>query len=192
MGSIQQYLETLGIKNYPNLSTVLSQFKQKSLKRGDFFLEEGKTAKFIVFLTKGKIRHFYNIDGKEYTRWVSLENNFVTAFTSFVRQVPSLEYLECLEDCELLAIDRASFYQLKDNFPEINKLWVQSIEDEMIGYEDRVLQLITADSEKRYLDFLAKYPQHAREVPQKYIASMLGMEPRHLSRVRNKLANKRK
>ncbi|MFK7935406.1 MAG: Crp/Fnr family transcriptional regulator [Saprospiraceae bacterium] len=192
MQILHSYLSALGIPIRPALAEQFNKFRLFSYKKGELLLVEGKIARSISFIVKGKVRHFYNIDGKEYTRWVSLENNFVTAFISFVRQIPSNENLECIENCELLSISRDEFYQLKADFPEIQTLWVQSLENEMIGYEERVRQLITTDSEKRYLDFLESYPLHAQQIPQKYIASMLGIEPRHLSRVRKKLAEGRK
>ncbi|MCB0642314.1 MAG: Crp/Fnr family transcriptional regulator [Phaeodactylibacter sp.] len=192
MDKLLSYLENLQIPVSAELSTALQGFKSTTFKRGALFVREGRIANQMAFITKGHIRHFYNIDGNEYTRWVSLENSFVTAFASFVTQQPSKENLECIEDCELLVMERQAFFQLRDTYPQILQLWISSIEYEMVGYEERVCQLITTDSEKRYLDFLERYPVQAAQVPQKYIASMLGIAPRHLSRIRKKLAQGRK
>lgn len=192
MQALESYLVNHHVPLSPELREAFFNFKPQEYKKGDLFIRENQIAQHIAFIVKGKIRHFYNIDGKEYTRWVSLQNNFVTAFSSFVSQRPSKENLECIEDCELLSMTYSEFYAVKANFPEIQQLWTLSLEREVVGYEDRVFQLITTDSEKRYLDFLEKYPIHAIEIPQKYIASMLGIAPRHLSRVRNKLAKRKK
>ena len=192
MNELHLYLQNLGLGISPDLKDAIQKFKRHKYKRGDYLLREAQTAKRFSFMPKGKVRHFYNLDGKEYTRWVSLENNFVVAFASFVSQKPSQENLQCIEDCELLSIGREEFFSFKEQFIEIQKLGTLSLENEMIGYEDRVCQLITIDSEKRYLDFMQKYPLHALEIPQKYIASMLGIAPRHLSRIRNKLAASKK
>ncbi len=192
MKALESYLSNIGIPVSPELRAQFQLFKPKMYKKGDFLVREGQVARSVSFIMKGKIRHYYNIDGKEYTRWVSLEHNFVTAFTSFVRQTPSQENLECIEDVELLTISQEDFLVIKRDFAEIQQLWMLGLENDMIGYEDRVFQLITTDSEKRYLDFLQKYPLHAVQIPQKYIASMLGIAPRHLSRIRKKLASGRK
>lgn len=192
MEALESYLQDHGVVISPEIREAFQIFTLQHHKKGTLWIREEQIAKRIAFILKGKIRHFYNIDGKEYTRWVSLENNFVTAFSSFVSQRPSQENLECIEHCELLSTSREAFYTIKAKFPEIQQLWTLSLENEIVGYEDRVFQLITTDSEKRYLDFLEKYPQQAQEIPQKYIASMLGIAPRHLSRIRNKLANRTK
>ncbi len=192
MEALESYLQSYGVVVSPALREAFQIFQPQRHDKGTIWIRENQIAKRVAFILKGKIRHFYNIDGKEYTRWVSLENNFVTAFSSFVSQRPSQENLECIEHCELLSTSREQFYAVKDKFPEIQQLWTLSLESEIVGYEDRVFQLITTDSEKRYLDFLEKYPKQALEIPQKYIASMLGIAPRHLSRIRNKLANRKK
>ena len=192
METLESYLQTHGVVVSPALREAFQIFHHQHYDKGTLWIRENQIAERIAFILKGKIRHFYNIDGKEHTRWVSLENNFVTAFSSFVSQRPSQENLECIERCELLATSRDKFYAVKAKFPEIQQLWTLSLEAEIVGYEDRVFQLITTDSEQRYLDFLEKYPQQALEIPQKYIASMLGIAPRHLSRIRNKLANRKK
>ena len=192
MNELELYLQNLHINVHEDLKDQILAFKKCTFKKGDFIIREDQIARNIYFIVKGKIRHFYNIDGKAYTRWVSLKNNFVTAFASFVHQQPSLENLECLQDCELLAISQEKFQNIKNTSPQIQQLWTTSIENEVVGYEYRVYQLITTDSEKRYLDFIEKYPHFVMEVPQKYIASMLGIDPRHLSRIRKNLAQKGK
>ncbi len=189
MHILKKYLENLGIIISEDLAESLTIFKPVKLDKGSYFHKEGFVCKKIAFISKGKIRHYYNIDGKEHTRWVSFESNFVTSFASFINQYPSFDNLECIEPCELYVASKEEFYILKELFSEISQLWTLSLEKEMIGYEHRVFQLISNDAEKRYLNLLELYPQFIREIPQKYLASMLGIEPRHLSRIRNKLAS---
>ena len=190
MQILKEHLESLGVTVTEQLAEKLSVFKYIQLKKGSFFQKEGSVCKRIAFLKKGKIRHYYNIDGKEHTRWVSFENSFVTSFTSFINQQPSFDNLECIEPCKLWTVSKKDFLALKDAFSEISRLWAHYLEKEMIGYEHRVFQLISNDAEKRYLNLLELYPQFVREIPQKYLASMLGIELRHLSRIRKKIVLK--
>lgn len=188
MKEIREYLEQLGGKVSPQLEARFSVFEEVKLAKGDYFLRQGDICKKMAFLTKGQIRHFYDVDGKEVTRWVSLDNNFVTSFASFVSGRPSLENLVCIEDCEMYLCSKEAFMQIKAEFPSMTQLWIMAIEQEMVGYEYRVFQLISGSAENRYLDFLKEYPRFVKEVPQKYLASMLGIEPRSLSRIRKKIA----
>jgi CRP-like cAMP-binding protein len=188
--AIATYLQAMGIHLSPELRRQLGEFRLRIMTKGDYFVREGQTAQSLAFVLRGKVRHYYTIDGKEFTRWVSLSGNFTAAFKSFVEQTPSKSNLVCLEEVEMLWIGRDEFFGTLLAYDEIQRFWMRCLEAEMIKYEDRVTQLITADSTARYLNFVANYPAHAQQVPLKYIASMLGVEPRHLSRIRRNLARR--
>ncbi len=189
MEIIENYINRHGINLGDNCRDALCHYSIKKLKKGDFFIKEGAIATHIGFIISGKIIHYYNVDGKELTRWVSIQNNFVTAFISFINGSKSLENLACIEDVEIILYDKNYFQNTLMLFKEIELLWKQTLETNMIGYEHRIYQLITTKAEERYLNFRKTYPWFEKEVPQKYIASMLGIEPRHLSRIRKKLSS---
>lgn len=188
MKEIREYLEQLGGKVSPQLEARFSVFEEVKLTKGEYFLRQGDICKKMAFLTQGQIRHFYDVDGKEITRWISLSHNFVTSFASFVSERPSLENLVCIEDCHMYLCSKEAFMEIKAEFSSMAQLWTMALEQEMVGYEYRVFQLISGSAENRYLDFLKEYPRFVKEVPQKYLASMLGIEPRSLSRIRKKIA----
>ena len=190
MHEVQAHIESLGITVSPELSRALEGFDRRTLARGEYFVREGEVATSIAYVVGGSVRHYHTIEGREYTRWVSLAGSMMAAFPSFVERVPSPANLVCTEATELLCLDRAPFLRLRNEYEGIKQLWMRSLEREMVKYEHRVTQLITTDSTERYLSFLDNYPEHVRRVPQKYIASMLGIEPRHLSRIRKKLASR--
>lgn len=48
-------------------------FKLKKIKKGDFFLEEGKICKQVGFIKKGIVRYYINDDGRERTYSFSKE-----------------------------------------------------------------------------------------------------------------------
>lgn len=185
---VASYLEGLGIPVSTPLREELRRFAYRRFRKGAHFVRAGARAESIAFVLSGQVRHYYLLDGEEYTRWVALSGSFTVAFKSFVQQVPSYANLECTAPTELLVLDRATFFGLVERFDAMRRLWISSLETEMGRYEDRVTQFISADTSARYVDFVHHYPRHAREVPIKYIASILGVAPRHLSRVRAKLA----
>lgn len=189
---IAAHLQASGIPVPAALNERLRGFRSQSFARGEYFVKGGAYAKTIAFVLRGQVRHYYRVDDKEHTRWVALAGSFTVAFKSFVGQVPSRASLVCIAPTVLLVMQRADFYALLDEFDAMRRFWIHCLEVEMGKYEDRVTQLITADSTDRYLEFVRDYPVHAREVPLKYIASMLGVAPRHLSRVRARLRSGRK
>ncbi len=52
--------------------------------------------------------------------------------------------------------------------------------------EGKRKKIITTTYEEQYRNFVAAYPQIIQQVPQYYIASYLGLTPKHLSRIRKR------
>src|SRR5690606_26804679 len=80
--------------------------------------EEGKIARHIYFINKGIVRLYYTKDGEEITAFIFREHLFASSYDSFLRQAPSIQTLETLEDCELLEINYNEMQQLYDALPK--------------------------------------------------------------------------
>jgi CRP-like cAMP-binding protein len=159
----------------------------QSLTKNSFFIREGQICNRVAFVESGILRHFYYTEDKiEVTRWVSLKNTFSTSFASFIRDTPSHENIQAIQDSIILTISKKDWQTLCDQYPTFHEIWVKNIESLYIGMEERVFSLIALQAEQRYEFLCNTYPEFIKEVPLKFIASMLGMEPRHLSRIRNR------
>jgi len=94
--------------------------------------------------------------------------------------------MQALTDCELYAIGKDSYFALHDQIP----LWTE-IEKRFILkcftiIENRVFSHLALSAEERYEIFFQQNKELFNQVPLQYIASMLGMTPETLSRIRNK------
>ncbi|REC44246.1 hypothetical protein DRF67_18140 [Chryseobacterium pennipullorum] len=58
----------------------------------------------LFFLEKGLVRSFYQKDYKEINTEFFFENEFFTAFTSFLTQEKTNLYFQCIEQCNLISI----------------------------------------------------------------------------------------
>ena len=65
----------------------------------------------------------------------------------------------------------------------MQQLWTNELEQLCIGYESRIHNLIAANAQQRYLWLLQHEPRFLKEVPNKYLAKIIGVTPRHLSRL---------
>src|SRR5882724_586091 len=95
------------------LERITSYFKPKSAKKNDILLHEGNVSKEFCYVCTGGIRTFF-IDkkGREKTRYVMLDNQIGTTLSSFISQKPSFEFIQAIDDTELLAISHQDFYHL--------------------------------------------------------------------------------
>lgn len=190
---VSNHFKSLGFPISNELETELSVcFQPQSLEKGEYFHEVGKVCEKIAFVSSGMVRHFYEIDGEEYTRWVSLSNTFATSLHSFIHQTPSIDSLQCIAECSLYTSDHTDFDRIKNKFPVMQSIWSSALEQEISKYHNRVLLFISNNAEQRYLNFMNSHPRVVLEVPQKYLSSMLGIDPRHLSRVRKSISKSKK
>src|SRR5215212_39058 len=82
--------------------------------------EEGKIAKELYYIVKGLVRLYYTRNGEDITGYIFREGLFASSYDSFLRQVPSIQTLEALEDCDLLVISYNRLQKLYDELPKMH------------------------------------------------------------------------
>ncbi|MEM9936439.1 MAG: Crp/Fnr family transcriptional regulator, partial [Bacteroidota bacterium] len=96
--------------------------------------------------------------------------------------VPSELYIDALEDSLVLVSEK-----VMDVKPDFKR-----IVNRMDTLQKRVIMLLSASASERYEDFIKTYPDIVQRVPQKMIASYLGITPQALSKVKRELYEKDK
>ncbi|GIV34937.1 MAG: cyclic nucleotide-binding protein [Chitinophagales bacterium] len=163
-------------------------FKPLTLKEGRFLVEKGEVCNRIAFIRKGFMRAFYEInDEVEVTKYIQPKHTLITAFTSFISRQPSEEYIQALTDCDLWVIDYKSMQHLYAKYPKWQELGRIIMEQIYQYMEKRILSFLTLNAEQRYKSLLEENPRLIQDVPLRYIASMLGITPETLSRIRQKV-----
>jgi CRP-like cAMP-binding protein len=168
---------------------IISLFKERIYKKGDFFLEEGEVCKQVGFLAKGLMRYYINNDGEDKTYAFSQENGYVCNYESFLPQSPSSKIIQALEDCTVFVI----------SFDDLQILYANVIEGERFGriaIEAVFVQLLqdfnsfyTETSELRYEKFIKNHADLQQRISQYHIASYVGVKPQSLSRIRKRIAH---
>lgn len=71
---------------------------------------------------KEVFRVHYLIEGKESTRFFGCENIFISSIPSSITQQPSIEYVEALENSELLMLLFQDLQKMYDRFCKCDRL----------------------------------------------------------------------
>jgi CRP-like cAMP-binding protein len=185
--AVQNYIQSIVDFTDQEMEEIMSHFKHMSIPAGEYFVDEGIVCKNIGFITKGYVRTYYEINEQEVTTMVLTKHNIVTAHTSFTLQRPSMSYIQAITDCEFLVMSAESMQELYDRFPKWERLG-RLITEQVYGYMDsRVVDYLSLSPEDRYRKMLENDAKILKNVPLRYIASMLGITPETLSRIRNKV-----
>jgi CRP-like cAMP-binding protein len=165
--------------------------KYKKLKKKQFILQEGEVCQYETYILKGCIRLYYiDKEGVETILYFAVEDWWVSDLTSFMDQKPSNQFIETLEDCELLQIDYRSKMQLFEKVPKFEKYYRLLVQRALGVLQQRLYSSVSQTAEERYRAFTEKYPQIVQRVPQHQIARYLGVSPEFLSKVKSSLYKK--
>ncbi len=184
----------LYIKNYfavPSnfVNQIAGLFEMQKLSKDEFYSKTGKHCQKLSFIQSGFIRIYQYADGKEITQWVSSQGDFITDLSSLVFKTPGRWEIQTLTDCNLYTITQSNYNKIDQIVPQWKELEKMFIAKCFLTLEDRVFSFLSMTAENRYLYLLKNKPELFNQVPQIFIASMLGMTPETFSRIRKKISS---
>ena len=141
---------------------------------------------FIAFVNSGVIRHYHLKNGKEITCDITLKNSFITDFKSFTQGTPSNYNFQILKNVDLLIIKKKELLELYNNYKNIQSLGRIMAEQVAIRAIDMAMTLSSDKPEERVEKFIIQRPDLFQEVPQRYLANLLGISAESLSRIRGR------
>lgn len=168
------------------LDDIVSRFKKQQVKKGEFLLREGDTCKDLVFVQEGCLRLFYITKEVEISVWFAFKNSSAIDIYSFISGKPSIYFLQAIEDTEVLYLPKTELLELYETHPKMQEMMRNFWEDAVLNLIDRFTALQRDSADQRYLDLLSK-PAFMQKIPQKYLASFIGVTPTSLSRIRKNI-----
>lgn len=165
-------------------TALLSEFKRRQLAREELWLREGQVCRRLAFVESGLLRHVRSTEGEELTRWATLPGQYALNFPSFTTGAPSEDHIVATMPTVVYELDRDRWQDWRQREPQLQAFWVATLEYLLVCFEDRVFSLISGDASSRYAYMMNRYPDFLLHLPQHFVADLLGIAPRHLSRIR--------
>ena len=181
------------ISQYINLSEedfkqFVKPFELKVFKKKEVVLKEGDHCLFEGFVLSCCFKIYYlNENGFEQTLYFAVDGWWITDIDSLINNVPSILNIEALEDSEVLMITKKDKEHLYESMPQVEKLFRIMNQKSSVALQRRILSLTGKTADKRYLEFLEKYPGLEQRITQQQVASYLGITHEFLSKIRKKL-----
>lgn len=186
MLKVKKYFENIGFSD-ADLEKIVNSFELQKFKKNDFVVEEGKTSRYMGFVETGMFQYYVIQDGEEKTNYVSIENTFFASVLSFISETPSLENVKALVDGSISMISKTNLKMLLNEIPAFKDFYIGLLESSLCGIDASRYDLIVLTAEQRYEKMLKNEPHFLQQIPLQHLASMLGVTPRHLSRIRGKI-----
>jgi len=166
---------------------IASSFEEMHLKKGDYFLKAGNICRKMAFVSSGYLRMYDIAEGKEITLWIASSNKFVTSLSSFVFEKENFWYIQAVTDCTLYVIGRQNHFELGKKQPKWLEFDNLLLAHSFALLERSMFSQLHTTAQQRLEKLLEEEPSLFNHVPLQYIASMIGIAPESLSRLRKKL-----
>lgn len=185
---IKSFLNSFQVLTSDEITQFESLLVKRYLKKGTFFISEGKCSKEVAFINTGILRSFYTTEsGEEMTYCISFPNSLMTAYSSYITGQSTIENIQAVVDTELLIIQKHDIDKLQESSPNWIRFSKIMAEMQYLELEKRLFVFQKDKAKKRYIDLLENQPGYVQKIPLQYLASYLGITPRHLSRLRKEI-----
>jgi CRP-like cAMP-binding protein len=165
----------------------LSYLHEKKIKRKEFLLSYGEICKYSAFVTAGCLRGFtVDKNGIEHVLSFAPPDWWIADMYSLISQKPGTLNIEALEDTDVILLSKTNQEKLYQEIPKFERFFRILIENSLVANQQRVVDNLSLTAEERYNIFCKRYPALIDHLPQKQIASYIGVTPEFFSRMRNK------
>jgi CRP-like cAMP-binding protein len=175
-----------------DLQKLFQLTREKHLKEGDRYIDIGSTNRRLAYVKTGLVRaYFIEASGQDTTLLVRWEDQFFADMDTILWDRPSRFCYEALEDTVLLEADYFQFMEIVDASPKFATAKSYFLQLMLAETLERLEGFVLLTPEQRYLQLIEQKNSLAQRLPSKHLASLLGITPVSLSRIRKRIADRR-
>ncbi|ELR72881.1 cAMP-binding protein [Fulvivirga imtechensis AK7] len=187
MDKIREIFESVVKQSDADWQVFSSKLVRREYPKKTLLLKTGETEKHLSFIEKGIVRFFMPREENDLTTAFIFENEFFSAYDSFLTQTPAIYQVETLTDATVWHITHADLQEIYERTSVGNRIGRHAAENLFLKKTKRELSLLNDSAEERYLKLFTERPELIRHIPLKYIASYIGITPQALSRIRRRV-----
>ena len=170
---------------------ALSMFEIKTIKKKEHYFRSGDVCRQQAYINKGCTRTYVvDNEGHERILFFAFEDWWIGDLESYYTQNPGVNFVQALEDCELIILKREYFQQLAIENPKMQQWYTFKVQRAANAMWRRLSEVKISTPEERYLNLLHNHPLVLERVPLQYVAAYLNIEPPSLSRLRKRISQK--
>lgn len=162
----------------------VSLLHERKIKKRQYLSQEGDVTKGPAFVTEGILRS-YSLDknGFEHAIQFAPPGWWIGDMNSMIRQQPGILYCDALEDATVLWLWKSDLDRLYAAVPKFDRFFRILAENSIVSYQARLINILSLPAKERYANFCLQYPSLIDCLPQKQVASYIGVTPEFLSKM---------
>jgi CRP-like cAMP-binding protein len=174
-----------------DIDELLAISKITTLKIGDKLANQGEVNANMHLILKGLLRSYViTSSGEERTVFIAKSKMRIASFNSILHNLPSEVTIEAIEESDVLVVNSNIFQKVIKSESTLRLLEKQGVRNLFADAVERLHFFTVLSPEERFIQFRDKHPDLLQRVPQKYLASYLGITTVSLSRIKARVAKK--
>ncbi|MDA6072804.1 Crp/Fnr family transcriptional regulator [Flavobacterium sp. AC] len=162
---------------------IREYFVEERFQKNEMIIQEGKICSKIYYIKSGLVRRFCLEDGIEITKWIYTDNQFVTSLTSYFEQKLSFENFQASEETTVYSLSYLDELKLLE-YPLFSKFHIKLLRIYLSRLNEFHHSYTSMSAQEKYLYLVNSLPQIILKAKLKDIASLIGVSPETLSRIR--------
>lgn len=169
----------------------LSKIETRQYKAKTILHNAGEICKHSYFVNSGLVRSF-NINDNivEHVLHFACEGWWIGDMYSLLSQKPGNLFIEVMEDAEIVLLSKENQEQLYFEIPKLERFFRILTENSLVAHQERLMDNLSLYAEERFDKFCKRYPTLIQRVPQKQIASYIGVTPEFFSKMKSRMIKK--
>ncbi|AWG20275.1 hypothetical protein FFWV33_01395 [Flavobacterium faecale] len=166
--------------------TEVQTFKAKSILHSS-----GLVCKNSYFVNSGVLRSFsINDNIVEHILTFACAGWWISDMYSLLSQKPGTLFIEVLDDAEVVILSKENQEILYREIPKLERFFRILIENSLVANQERLMDNLSLSAEERFEKFQKKFGDLQHKIPQKQIASYIGVTPEFFSKMKSRLLRK--
>ena len=160
------------------------------LKRKEYFVRQGEICRYLGAVLDGNLRFSYcDTDGQEHTIGFNT-NGFATEYHALLNQLPAKYSIQAISETVIFRLTHKQVINLYESSME-GQRFGRHIAEQLFFRRDELLFSFRCDTpEDRYKKLQEVADKSLNKLTLKDIASLIGVTPETVSRIRRKLQEK--
>ncbi len=187
-----EYFSKFRTLSKEEIETISKDIKIGEFKKGTILLREGQKPYDNFFVLKGCVRQYILKNGEERVTNFYAEEDWILPAIGQSNNPSSKFYLECVEDNLLVIANETEGNELMKTNPKFQELSQIILEKEIMKQQQHFAEFQNSSPEERYIRLQKTRPDLIDRVPQFQLSSYIGVKPESLSRIRKRIADKKR
>lgn len=169
----------------------LSKTETRQYKAKTILHHAGEICRHSYFVNSGLLRSF-NINDNivEHVLHFACEGWWIGDMYSLLSQKPGNLFIEVMEDAEVVLLAKEDQEALYFEIPKLERFFRILTENSLVAHQERLMDNLSLSAEDRFDKFCKRYPTLTQRVPQKQIASYIGVTPEFFSKMKSRMLRK--